>query len=536
MRGNARKASRIAAYVASGALAITSTILAVTPAEAATHDPIGVNKGATWLQGQLTNGVVHNEGEFDFDDIGLTVDFALALDAIGGRDAAVDDIVNTVEPRARGEWYTSTFQGVTTTYVGSVAKALVLAQETGSDPTSFGGTNLVDLLAARTASAAVIAGRIQNENDNFGDANTIGQAYAAHGLKTANHAKATNATNFLLKQQCPNGGFRLVFNPSTTAAAQSCTDNTKAETDATAIAVLQLASQSGTGTVATVIANARAWLRTQQKADGSWGGGPTTQGSNANSTGLAAQALGNTVRSENAARWLRNHQVTPIDRCNALGGSVGSIAYDDAGRQAGRTEGITNEASDQWRRATAQALPAMQYLPFVASAPITLTGPSGFRKAGTSAALTTRGVLGGTQLCLNGLGLRVRQTPNADPWTKTFTLPAGTANRVYTVRDAYGHADTATVKVLGKKTLSVVTSKRQVKRPGQVTATVSGLTSGENARIYYKGVLKRAGTAGALGRMAATFNVVQSLGTTAVTATGHYPDIRRGATTIKVVR
>ncbi len=178
----------------------------------------------------------------------------------------------------------------------------------------------------------------------------------------------------------------------------------------------------------------------------------------------------------------------------------------------------------------------MQYLPFVASAPITLTGPSGFRKAGTSAALTTRGVLDGTQLCLNGVGLRVRQTPNADPWTKTFTLPAGTANRVYTVRDAYGHADTATVKVLGKKTLSVVTSKRQVKRAGQVTATVSGLTSGENARIYYKGVLKKAGTAGALGRMAATFSVGQSLGTKSVTATGHYPDIRRGATSIKVVR
>ncbi len=158
MRGNARRASRIAAYVASGALAIsgaiTSTILAVTPADAATHDPIGVNKGATWLQGQLTNGIVHNN-QFNFDDIGLTVDFALALDAIGGRDAAVDDIVETVEPRARGEWYTSTFEGVTTTYSGSVAKALVLAQETGSDPTSFGGRNLVSTLEARTASAAV---------------------------------------------------------------------------------------------------------------------------------------------------------------------------------------------------------------------------------------------------------------------------------------------------------------------------------------------------------------------------------------------
>ena len=343
-------------------------------------------------------------------------------------------------------------------------------------------------------------------------------------------------TAFLIKQQCPNGGFRLLFNPSKTASGQSCTNNSTAETDATAIAVLQLASQSGTGTVDTAITKARTWLRSVQKADGSWIGGPSTAVSNANSTGLAARALGNTARSEKAAQWLRNHQATPLDRCNRLGAFVGAIGYDDAARQTGRDEGITDATSDQWRRASSQALPAMKYLPLVASAPITLSGPSGFRKAGTAATLTTRGVLDGTQLCLNGTGLRVRQTPNADPWTKTFTLPAGTANRVYTVRDAYGHADTATIQVLGKKTLSVATSKHQVKRSGQVTATVSGLRSGEHARIYYKGVLKRAGTAGALGRMSATFNVGRSLGTKEITATGHFPDIRKGATTIKVER
>ena len=48
MRGSTRT-SRIAAYVASGALVVSGTVLAATPAEAATHDPIGVNQGATWL-------------------------------------------------------------------------------------------------------------------------------------------------------------------------------------------------------------------------------------------------------------------------------------------------------------------------------------------------------------------------------------------------------------------------------------------------------------------------------------------------------
>ena len=38
MRGTTRT-SRIAAYVASGALVVSGTILAATPAEAATYDP-----------------------------------------------------------------------------------------------------------------------------------------------------------------------------------------------------------------------------------------------------------------------------------------------------------------------------------------------------------------------------------------------------------------------------------------------------------------------------------------------------------------
>ena len=48
MRGRTRT-SRIAAYVASGALVVSGTVLAATPAEAAPHDPVGINEGATWV-------------------------------------------------------------------------------------------------------------------------------------------------------------------------------------------------------------------------------------------------------------------------------------------------------------------------------------------------------------------------------------------------------------------------------------------------------------------------------------------------------
>jgi Prenyltransferase and squalene oxidase repeat len=530
-----RAPTRLTAYAATVTLALAGSLLTITPAEAAVHDDVGQTAAANWLEDELTDGVVHND-QFNFDDVGLTADFAFGLDAVGGHDATVQGIVDTIEPRAEDEWYTSTYEGITTTYGGSVAKLLALVQQTGGTPTSFGGENLVTLLQSLVADAAPIAGRVQNQNDSFGDANTIGQALAANGLDQAGSSEAANASAFLLKQQCSSGYFRLNFTADKAAPEQTCVNNTdEPDTDATAIAVLQLREMSVTAARTTAITDAVNWLLTQQRDDGSWGGGPTTEGSNANSTGLAAWALGDRTESEEAAQWLRDHQATPLDMCNRLGGFDGAISYDDAARSTGRSEGITVESSDQWRRATAQAVFALEYLPEEPSAALTLTGPSGFRKAGGQPVLSTSGAPAGTQLCLTGVGTRLRRTPTTDPWNATVTLPAGTANRVYTVRDAYDNVDTATVKVLGRTTLDVRTSDFRRPRSSQVTAVVRGLVAGERASVYYKGNLVKSGIATSLGRFAATFNVGSALGTQNVVGYGQFRDIRNGTTQIRVV-
>ena len=44
--------------------------------------PTPVKSGAAWLSDQVTDGLVHNE-QYDFDDIGLSIDVALGLDAAG---------------------------------------------------------------------------------------------------------------------------------------------------------------------------------------------------------------------------------------------------------------------------------------------------------------------------------------------------------------------------------------------------------------------------------------------------------------------
>jgi hypothetical protein len=396
----------------------------------------------------------------------------------------------------------------------------------------------VTRLESRVSATAPIAGRLEDVS-TFGDnANTLGQAFASRSLFTAGSSKSSDVNAFLLKQQCTSGYFRLNFTTDKTAVNQSCVDGSDApDTDATATVVLQLASQSGDGAVATAVTKAKAWLIAQRKIDGSWGGGTSTEGSNANSTGLAAWALGDSADSEQAAQWLRAHQATDYDACDKLADQRGAIAYDDAGLAAGRSNGITSATRDQWRRASAQALPALAYLPqdTTPAAPV-LTGPAGYLKTGTRPVLTTRGVAAGDQLCLTGVGAALQGVASSTAWQKAVTLPAGTRTRVYTVRDSYGHADAVALKVLGAKTLGVARSKYRVKRKRFVTATIMGLAPGERARIYYKGALVRSGAAGPRGDFAARFKVGGATGKKRIVGFGQFSDIRRGATTIKVVR
>ncbi len=543
MRGNARTA-RIAAYVASGALVVSGATLAAAPASAVTHDPIAADQGATWLAGQVSSGLV--PGQFGGPDVGLSIDTALSLRTVGGHDDTVSDIADAIESGGTSYLeYEYTYEGVD--YAGqaanATAKAMALFQTLTPARTTIGTINVQSRLESLTAPSAPIAGRIGDVStadgvpDGQDFANTLGQAFAAYALTEAGSSEAADAVAFLLEQQCADGGFRLAFTADRTASDQSCTDNTTAETDATAIALQQL-NQIPTTVAITAAKNAaRAWLIDAQKSDGSWGGGNTTEASNANSTGLAAAALGDTVESERAAEWLRARQATDYDLCDRLAGQRGAVAYDDAGLVAGRSNGITAGTADQWRRASAQALPALTYLPLdtTPSTPA-LTGPSGFLKAGTRQILRTTGVSAGDQLCLTGVGAAVQGVASSTAWQRAVTLPAGTRTRVYTVRDSFGHADTAALKVLGRVNLGVVKSRNRVKRSGTVTAMVTGLVPNEWARILYKGRLVRSGFSTSTGKFVATFRVGRAKGRKQIVGYGYFTDIRRGATTIRVVR
>ncbi len=235
--------------VAAAAATVLTVGLAPAPAGAASaYDPKPAKAGAGWLSGEVTDGLVHNE-QFDFDDVGLSIDVALGLDAAGKKPTVVKAITKAV---AKNVVFYTTF--APSVYAGATAKAAVLALEQDKNPRSFGGVDLVTQLEGRVASAAPIAGRIEDAydpEDEFGGdfANVVGQAFAAHALTLAGSAKAGATTSFLLQQQCDKGYFRLYFTTDKTRSDQSCQGAPRTErgasTDATALAILALQARQG---------------------------------------------------------------------------------------------------------------------------------------------------------------------------------------------------------------------------------------------------------------------------------------------------
>jgi hypothetical protein len=357
---------RAVTALVSSALAV-SLVAAGEPARAAVAPSSPSGHGATWLAGQLNaEGLIHNS-DFGFDDYGLTIDTAFALASLGGHQSAVDAarkaLAGSVDSYTTGKDF-----GLPDVYASATAKLLVAAERLGGNERSFGGTNLVSRLQKLVITTGPAKGRIQDKSDtDF--ANTLGQAYAVEGLTVTGSDLAKPTLSFLLAQQCSKGYFRLDFATSKTKA-QSCdagsAKSSAPDTDATASVVLALtALDSSKPAVKTSIASALRWLKQHQGGNGSFGGSRTTAAANTNSTGLAGWALGvNGVcgRAAKAASWIKKRQLEGSQLTSALKGERGAIAYDGKALKAAGNDGITVKTRDQWRRATAQAAPALAYL------------------------------------------------------------------------------------------------------------------------------------------------------------------------------
>lgn len=346
------------AAVASAALIIaTSGVAGAAQAPTAT--------ASTWMSDQLTHGLMHN-AQYDVDDYGLTADTALALKQVGARKKTLKKSRKALAAHVN-DWVRG--GSSTDLYAGSVAKAALVADALGANPRHFGGDDLIKLLRKTLSTEGATKGRIR-DTSSYGDyANTLGQALAAQALSADASRKGASAVRYLLKQQCSAGYFRLYFADPT--APQTCDAGDPATTsapdpDATSTALLSLQTLRHHGKkLKAAEKKATRWLVKHQRRNGSFVGGTSTSAPNTNSTGLAAAALagaGKCTQARKAAAWIAKLQVSKKKAKGALSTAEGAIAYDKAGLSAAQTAGITAETQDQWRRATAQAAPALQYL------------------------------------------------------------------------------------------------------------------------------------------------------------------------------
>ncbi len=515
----------------------TLAALPSAPANAAESDPAPLAAGTDWMEDQLQDGPF--SGPFTE---GLSIDAVLALKAVDGDPTVIDGTVSGLESRMQGpSGYVVSTEGGTYESGGSAAKAAVMLQRTGGDPTAYAGLDLVEMLESLTSSATGLEGRVFarfNGADDLSFTNTPVQAFAAEALHTAGSDLSDESVAYLLLQQCDDGFFREEIPAPDGAQSCDAEANPEPSVDSTALAVLALHDNEDAG-VQPAVAEAIAWLREVQEPNGAFGSTPDIPTPNTNSTGLAGWALGEageTAAAEKAAIFVRALQVDEPEPCaTALNDDQGAIAYDGAALVAGRQDGITVELEDQWRRASAQALPALRWA----------TGEAGeasaivlrpFYQAGTRVQLTASGFIPGDTVCFRRgskvVGLALVGLDGSAK--RGVTLPHGTARRIYQSSTGESEGQPLTFHVLDKTKLKVEL-KPKVAKGGTQVVRIRGLEKGESFKVIYRGEQVDKGKAKAKGKAVARFKVGQTTGPVKVQVRGQFKD-RRGAKAFTVTR
>lgn len=332
------------------------------PASADEAPTARADAAADWLKSQLTDdGIAYNK-QFDFDDLGLTLDFVLAFEELDVRAGARERSLDALETRV-GDYVGTGGE----TYAAQLGKLLTAVQRNGIEPAQYAGGKLVGRLGTLVIRKGRQAGRAVDASQFGNYTNTIGQSFVVEAFARDDHQLTGLTTSFLLKQQCNAGFFREGMDSADfTCQTGRATGVSDPSVDATAFAItaLKAARRSGVDGLTGDIREGLRWLRDHQNDNGSFTGNGVP---NANSTGLAATVLHHSRydgAADRAAEWLRRRQVSGKDaRTSAFGRSaVGAVAYNGATFKQGAADGITVETRDQWRRATAQAAAGLDAL------------------------------------------------------------------------------------------------------------------------------------------------------------------------------
>ncbi|ASW55373.1 peptidase [Plantactinospora sp. KBS50] len=247
----------------------------------------GVNRPAAaagWLARQLVDGE-RFEAVFDgvaYPDQGLTLDAVFAFAAAGvADDFGAQALAWVSRPDIRDGYLGD---GTTEAYAGATAKLALAVQVRGGDPTDVGGVDLID----RLRSLASPEGRF-TDRSAWGDySNAFSQSFAILALDRTPLGAPPAAAGWLAGTRCAGGGYPVL------PAQPVCTP----DVDATAVAVQALLAADRYADAFAGLS----WLAGEQRPDGGFTNADGTP--NANSTGLAAQALRSGGR---LLAWARAH-------------------------------------------------------------------------------------------------------------------------------------------------------------------------------------------------------------------------------------
>jgi hypothetical protein len=323
----------------------------VAPPARTTPGVGSATQAAAWIGGQLaaSGGVLALNGSTDW---GLTIDalFALAATGVGADQGAA----TAAKLYASGEAYVGAPGDIASKWP-AVAKLTLALQVAGLDPAALpsggvggGARNLVADLRG-----------VLGADGSFGSGDTaFSHAIALIALSRTDGGVPPAALSWLRSQQCADqtdpafGSFG--WSPGCGSP----------DPDATALAIQGLVA-GGLAASDQSVSSAAGWLAAKQEADG---GFPSSfGGANANTTGLAAGTLAlvggyDTVESA-AAGYVGGLQITcatlTVPGSVLTEPAVGAIAFDQTGLDEAVELGLDEVNTDQFRRATAQAVFAL---------------------------------------------------------------------------------------------------------------------------------------------------------------------------------
>lgn len=352
---------RAGVRLTAAALLTAATMLLVPGLPAGAQDePSPTDAALAWMQAELDTfeGTLPGwlEGTVDW---GLMGDFALARIATGhGEDTATRELAQRLLDNL-GTYSTWDDQGPDFAGVrvaGALAKVYLVAIGAGLDTSDVDGVDLEAEMRSLMNTTGDQVGRFSDRNAYGPDYSLgLGQAWAMMALAHTSEGVPAQAVSFLVDQQCPGGGFRLVYD-----GTPGCTEDSEADPDATALAVQVLLGLQRDQRLESSLSDAIGYLLPRQQPDGSFGGGAFTEAPNANSTGLIVQSLraaGSTGAADLGSAWIAQElqlgagvSGTPAEP------DSGAIAYDPQSRAGALAAGIADQGRDQWRRATSQGV------------------------------------------------------------------------------------------------------------------------------------------------------------------------------------